>query len=280
MRTFCNVLLSISSIYGILVLLVFLFQSSCVHLPNIPGRQLVATPKQAGLDYETVSLVTADGVKLHGWFVPAQQARRTVLFFHGNAGNISHRLENLAIFHQLGLNTLIIDYRGYGLSEGRPSETGLYRDAEAALQYLQETRGISAADIIVFGHSLGGAVAAWLAARHPLGALIIESSFTSIPAIAADLYPWLPARWLTRLHYDTLGNLQAVSSPVLIIHSPEDEIIPFHHGRRLFEVANPPKQFLEIRGDHNSGFLQSRLRYKNGIANFLNLLEELTPANP
>jgi fermentation-respiration switch protein FrsA (DUF1100 family) len=276
MQILWTLLLTLGGGYLGFCLLLFLGQSHLLHLPNIPSRELMATPAAAGLSYETVGLVTADGFKLHGWFVPAQRSRGTLLFFHGNAGNISHRLESLVIFNHLHLNVLIFDYRGYGRSEGSASEAGVYRDAEAALGYLREQRGIPLEELIFYGHSLGGAVAAWLAARYPPKALIIESGFTSIPDIAADLYPYLPTRLLTRLHYDTLKNLQAVSSPVLIIHSREDEIIPFQHGQRLYAAAGEPKRFLEIQGDHNGGFLLSGQRYPKGIDDFLNLPGVLT----
>jgi hypothetical protein len=180
-------------------------------------------------------------------------------------------LESLAIFHHLQLNTLIIDYRGYGRSAGKPSEAGLYRDAEAALRYLREVRDVRLQDIVIFGRSLGGAVAAWLAARQPVGALIIESSFVSAPVLAADLYPFLPSRLLTFLRYDTLAYLKVVRSPVLVIHSRDDEIIPFRHGLQLFAAAHEPKQFVEIHGSHNEGFLQSGRYYINAIAEFLTM---------
>lgn len=269
MRMLGILLLGIGSVYFACALMLFFFQSRLVHLPHVPGRELVATPAERGLPFESLALLTADGVRLHGWFIPAPQARRTLLFFHGNAGNISHRLDSLEIFHRLGLNTLIFDYRGYGRSQGTPSEPGLYRDAEAALAYLQRERGIPRQEIILFGRSLGGAVAAWLAARHPPGALIVESGFTSVPDMAAELYGFFPVRWLARLRYDTLNSLRAVCSPVLIIHSPNDEIIPFEHGRRLFAAAREPKRFLEIHGDHNSGFLQSGRHYEQGFREFL-----------
>ncbi len=266
-------LLSLGGIYGGVALLLCLFQSQLMHLPNVPSRELVVTPSRIGLPYESVYLTTTDGVKLHGWFVPAQQPQMTLLFLHGNAGNISHRLDSLAIFHRLQLNTLIIDYRGYGQSVGKPSEAGLYRDAEAALRYLREVRGVPLQDIVIFGRSLGGAVAAWLAARQPGGALIIESSFVSAPALAADLYPFLPSRLLTFLRYDTLAHLKVVSSPVLVIHSRDDEIIPFQHGMQLFAAAHEPKQFVQIHGSHNEGFLQSKRYYINAIAEFLTMVK-------
>jgi fermentation-respiration switch protein FrsA (DUF1100 family) len=276
MRMLWTVILVLSGVYTALALVLFFLQSRLVHLPNMPGRELMATPQQIGLNYESISLMTDDGIKLHGWYIPAQKSQGTLLFFHGNAGNISHRLESLVIFNRLGLDVLIFDYRGYGRSEGTPSEEGLYKDAEAALRYLREEHGLAMGDIIFFGRSLGGSVAAWLAARYPPAALIIESSFTSAQDMAAELYPFLPTRLLTRLHYDTLKNIQAVRSPVLIVHSRDDEIIPFQQGRKLFAAAQEPKRFLEIRGKHNEGFLESRRNYEKGIQDFLAWIKMLS----
>lgn len=269
MRLIGTIFFIAGTAYVAVTALMFLFQSRLVHLPNIPSRELTATPARIGLDFQSVEILTEDGIRLHGWFLPAGQPRGTLLFLHGNAGNISHRLESLEIFHRLDLSILIIDYRGYGRSEGTPSEQGLYQDAEAALRYLRQERAVPPSEMVYFGRSLGGSVAAWLAARHPPGALILESSFTSVPELAAELYPLLPARWLARLRYDTREYLKSVRSPVLIIHSADDEITPFHHGRKLFEAAENPKRFLEIQGDHNAGFLESRERYVEELDDFL-----------
>ncbi len=256
--------------YGGLALLLFLFQPSLVYYPEI-GREIAATPQQAGLPYEDVRLVTADGTALHGWFVPAgNPARGTVLFLHGNAGNISHRLDSLQMFHRLGYNTLIIDYRGYGKSAGKPDEQGTYRDAAAAWDYLTQTRNISPARIVLFGESLGGAIAAWLASRQAPAALVIASGFTSVPDLAADLYPLLPVRWLSRFSYDTRAFLQASSVPVFIAHSPGDDIIPFRHGRALYEAALGPKRFLELAGGHNTGFIFMRETWVQALGEFMN----------
>ncbi|HSG94905.1 MAG TPA: alpha/beta hydrolase, partial [Afifellaceae bacterium] len=192
-----------------------------------------------------------------------------VLFFHGNAGNISHRLDSLRIFNALNLDTLIFDYRGYGRSDGKVSERGTYRDGEAAWRYLTVERGIAAEDIVLFGRSLGAAIATYVASRHTPGALIVESGFVSVPDMAANLYPWLPARRLARIKFPAGDYLRAVSCPVLIVHSRDDEIIPFEQGRKLFERALEPKHFLELRGGHNDGFLVSGRRYLDGLDNFL-----------
>jgi hypothetical protein len=252
--------------YAAVAGLMYAFQPKLLYFPM---RALVATPQAAGMDYESVTLRTEDGVALHGWFVPAEGARGTLLFFHGNAGNISHRLDSLAIFHRLGLSTLIVDYRGYGQSEGKPTEEGTYLDAEAAWRHLTETRGIAPERVVVFGRSLGGAVAAHLAANHRPAALIVESGFVSVPDLAAGLYPWLPVRLLSRFRYDTAGAMARAECPVLIVHSPEDEIVPYAQGRALFDRAREPKRFLELRGGHNEGFLASGASYTEGLDAFL-----------
>jgi len=192
-----------------------------------------------------------------------------ILFCHGNAGNISHRLESIQVFHRLGLSTFIFDFRGYGQSEGRPTEQGTYLDAEAAWHYLVRERQMSPTEIIIFGRSLGGSIAAWLAQDHTPKALIIESTFTSVRDIAAELYPYLPVRWLCRFNYNAMDYLHQLNCPVLIVHSRDDEMISFSHGRRLFETANEPKEFLEIMGTHNEGFMTSAKRYEDGLDSFI-----------
>lgn len=254
--------------YGGLALLLYIFQSHLVFYPET-GREITATPNQVGLAYEDIHLNTSDGIGLHGWYIPAPQPRGTVLFLHGNAGNISHRLDSVQMFHRLGYNTLIFDYRGYGNSGGTPTEQGTYRDAETAWRYLIEQRHIPSCRIVLFGESLGGAVAAWLAARQKPAALVIASGFTSVPDFAQHIYPYLPLRWLARIRYDTRENLRSVTAPVLIAHSPQDEIIPFEHGRALFAAANPPKLFLELAGGHNDGFIFTRESWVRVLGDFL-----------
>jgi len=257
-------------LYAGLALMLYFLQERMVFLPHLPGRALDATPQAIGLDYEDAFIETADGERLHGWFVPAANARGTLLFFHGNAGNISHRLDSIAIFNRLGLDVLIVDYRGYGQSSGSPSETGTYRDARAAWDWLL-ARGVAPGRIVVFGRSLGGAVGAWLAAQpdvRPAG-LIVESCFTSGVDMARRLYPWLPARWITRLKYPARDYVAAAESPVMVIHSRDDEIIPFDMGRALFDAAPQPKIFFELRGDHSAGFWLSRDRYVPALETFL-----------
>ncbi len=244
----------------------FIFQSHYVYYPE---PVLSADPDSIGLYFESISFETTDGVKLFGWFVPSESARGVILFCHGNAGNISHRLESIQIFHRLGLDVFIFDYRGYGQSEGKPTEHGTYKDAEAAWRYLIEERQVPPKEVIVFGRSLGGAVASWLAQSHTPGALILESTFTSLPDIAAKLYPYLPVKLLLRYKYDTAEYLGKVNCPVLIVHSRDDEIMPFSQGERLFEMAKEPKKFLEITGTHNAGFITSGKRYEEGLNTFI-----------
>lgn len=252
--------------YLAVVALAFALQDRLLY---VPARQLVTTPDRHGLSYETVHVDTEDGERLHGWWMPARDARGTLLFLHGNAGNISGRIESIRQFHRLGLNVLIVDYRGYGESTGSPSEEGLYRDTDAAWRHLTETRGIDPLRIVVFGRSLGAGPGTWLATRHRPGALILESPFTSVPDIAAHHYPWLPVRLLVRMQFDNLGRIDRIEAPLLTIHSPDDRVIPFAHGRQVFAAAHEPKQFLEIDGGHNDGFLISEERYLPAVDRFL-----------
>jgi fermentation-respiration switch protein FrsA (DUF1100 family) len=247
---------------------VYFMQGRMLYLAGVPGRTLTMTPTDVGMDFQDVSIATTDGVMLHGWFI-AGRSSRVLLFFHGNAGNISHRLDSIAQFRELGLSVLIIDYRGYGQSTGRTTERGIYRDADAAWRYLIDDRGIVASDIVIFGRSLGASVASWLASEYQPLALIVESSFTSIPDIAQDLYPWLPARWLSRLSHATRDYVRDVRCPILIIHSRDDEIIPFHHGEAIFASANEPRTLLTIRGTHNDAFLLDERAYVAGLRTFL-----------
>ncbi len=252
--------------YLIIVLLVFIGQEKMLFFPL---RTIEATPDSIGLKFEDLSIMTEDHVRLAGWYIPAENARAHVLFCHGNAGNISHRLDSIRIFHALGLGVLIFDYRGYGQSEGSLTEKGTYLDARAALAYLTHEKGVPLRKVVLFGRSLGAAVASEAALHNRVGALIIESGFTSVPDLGKKHYPFLPVRLLSRYRYGTLDKIGSIPVPKLFIHSPDDEIIPFEHGKRLFERASEPKAFLEIRGDHNNGFILSERAYRNGIDQFI-----------
>lgn len=243
-----------------------IFQSKLIYFPS---PVVEATPRQIDLYYEDIYFESADGIRLSGWYIPAKEERGSILFCHGNAGNISHRLDSISIFHRLGMSVLIFDYRGYGRSEGKPCERGSYLDALAAWQFLVEKKHVPNEKIAIFGRSLGGAIAAWLAKEHTPGGLILESTFTSIVDIASDLYPYLPVKWLARFRYNALDYVSSVKCPVLIAHSRDDDIIPFEHAERLFKVAEEPKYFLEMKGSHNDGFIVSGRIYSDGLNSFL-----------
>ena len=260
------IVLAIVGAYALFAGFFFLFQSNYVYHPD---RLISANPDNLGLHFEKVSFETSDGVRLSAWFIPRDNSSGVILFCHGNAGNISHRLETIQIFHELGVATFIFDYHGFGESEGKPSEHGTYSDAEAAWQYLVQERKIHPNEIIIMGRSLGGSIAAWLAQNHNPSALILESTFTSVTDVAAKLYPYLPIRLLIRHKYNTVEYLSRVKCPVLIVHSRDDEMVPFTHGQRLFQTAKEPKQFLEISGAHNDGFLTSGRLYQEGIYAFI-----------
>jgi fermentation-respiration switch protein FrsA (DUF1100 family) len=263
-----RIILAIAAGYAVLVVFMYFMQARMLYLANLPGRSLDMTPAHAGMDYEDVFIETADGESVHGWYIVGP-TDRVVLFFHGNAGNISHRLDSIRQFHSLGLSVLIIDYRGYGQSSGRTSEAGIYRDADAAWRYLTETRGTEPGDIVIFGRSLGASVAARLALRQQPAGLILESSFTSVPDIARELYPWLPVRWLSRLRHATRDYVRDARCPVLVVHSRDDEIIPYHHGEAIYAAANEPRHLLTLRGSHNDAFLRDEPNYIDGLGTFL-----------
>ncbi|MBN2011843.1 alpha/beta hydrolase [candidate division KSB1 bacterium] len=250
--------------------MIFLTRVMQKRLIYFPEKKYVVSPASIGLSYETIQFKTSDDVLITGWFVAASDSSPVVLFFHGNAGNISHRLEQIRLYHSLGLSTFIIDYRGYGESEGTPSENGTYQDAEAAWKYLIDTRGIEPTHIILAGRSLGGAVAAWLAQQVQPHILILESTFTSLDAVAKVHYSLLPISLILSIHYPTLDRLPSINCPVLFIHSRDDEVIPFSHGKQLYETYTGVKEFLELRGGHNDGFYQIRHQYAATLSEFLN----------
>ena len=261
---------------GLLIagILIWWLQPRLVFYPIKPLR---LTPTDWGMAYEDVQLTTEDGVALHGWLIPAARDRTeerpsTLLFFHGNAGNISHRRDSIDIFNDIGLDVLIIDYRGFGRSEGSPSERGLYQDAAAAWRWLTQTRGIAADEIVIFGRSLGGAVAIQLAARTEPAALIVESSFDELGSVADEHYPLLSRLIPLRYRFPSAEQIAAVRCPVLVLHSQDDHIIPYRFGQRLFAAASGPKTFVDLRGGHNDGFMLSQPQYQESLTVFLDSL--------
>ena len=236
-----------------------------------PDRDILETPGDRGLAFEDVSFTTSDGVRLHGWFVPGRSGL-TWVWFHGNAGNISHRLDNLVELHRhLQPNILIFDYRGYGRSEGAPSESGLYLDGEAVIDYLKSRHDVDGGRLVLFGRSLGCAVAAEMAAGHEVYAVVLESPFTSVRAMAKRFYPFLPgAGLLVRAKFDSLSKIKDVRAPVMVVHGDRDETAPFDMGRELYEAANEPKRFYSVEGaGHNDTYLVGGPVYYEALEAFL-----------
>lgn len=248
-----------------LTVILYMLQDQLIFYPS---NTIVSAPSSIGLEYEDVILHTPDDVQLHGWYIPAPNARGVILFLHGNAGNISHRLPSLEIFHSLGLSTLIVDYRGYGNSQGSPSEQGIYTDAETAWNYLIMERGYQPKDIIIFGRSLGGATAAWLAARVLPAGVILESTFTSLKTLAQKYYPYMPVGLLLRSRFSTKDSMAAINAPLLILHSRDDELVPYTHAEALHSAANNPHQLHAMKGGHDDGFLLSGDSYIQALKRF------------
>ncbi len=246
-----------------------------------PTRTLDATPAAAGLAFEDVHFKSGDGVELHGWFLPAltNAPRRDLGFLvcHGNGGNISHRLGLAAALVRTGASVFLFDYRGYGQSQGRPGEEGTYRDAQAAAAWLR-AKGFAATNIVAYGESLGGAVATELAVRETVGGLVLQSTFTSVPDLGADLFPWLPVRWLGTIRYATRTKLPRVWVPVLVMHSRSDTLIPFRHAEANFAAANEPKWFCELHGDHNDAVYEQPA-YAEGMEKLLQRVSQSPPSS-
>lgn len=227
------------------------FENSRVYHPT---RHLEATGAELGRPFEDVFFKAADGVELNGWFYPAdeksQGSEMAFLNCHGNGGNIAHRLGLYRAMLETGAAVLTFDYRGYGRSKGKPSEEGTCLDAQAAYRWLRQ-KGFTARNIIVYGESLGGGIASELCLREETGGLVLQSTFTSLPDIGAELYPYLPVRLMGTIQYDTRSKLPRIKVPVLIMHSREDRLIGFQHSKQNFAAANEPKFFAELRGGHN-----------------------------
>ncbi|HET7394799.1 MAG TPA: alpha/beta hydrolase, partial [Candidatus Binatia bacterium] len=228
-------------------------------------------PSHIGLTFENVFFTTQDGIRLHGWFIPHQDARATLVWFHGNAGNISGRLLNIKLLHdRINTNIFIFDYRGYGRSEGTVSEKGTYLDGEAAINYLLGRHEAAARRLILFGRSLGAAVAAEMAIRFASLGLILESPFVSIPEMARAIFPSLPIAWLLQTRYDTMEKVRLVKTPILVLHGDRDATVPFAQGKRVFEIASHPKKFHRIVGaSHNDTFLVGGEEYYGALRDFI-----------
>jgi hypothetical protein len=263
----------------LLLLLVFVFLYACgvaaiyfgqTSMVFPRGGSVWRTPADPAFDwsYEDVTMRVGEETT-HGWYLPVDNARGTLLFCHANAGTVADRFKSYVVFRELRLNVFIFDYGGYGNSTGSPSEERCYADARAAWHYLTEERGEQPNRIIIFGRSLGGGVAADLAAGTKPAAVILESTYVSIVQMGREIFPVAPVNWFIRYRFETDKKITQIRAPILIIHSPEDEVIPYHHGRRLFELAPEPKSFLEIHGAHYTGWFDSGMLYSEGIGAFL-----------
>ena len=266
-----SILTILITVWILFSLMVYFNQNNLVYVPTKGSNY---TPSNYNIIYEDITLTTEDNEEIKSWFIPHNNPRATLLFLHGNGGNLSSRLDSINIFHQLGLSVFIIDYRGYGDSSGIATENGTYIDAETAFYFLKNEKNISEDDIIIFGRSLGGAVAIWLAKKYKSLALIVESSFTSIIDMGKHNYPYLPITILANIYYPSIERVPNIDIPILLIHSKEDDIVPYKFGRALFEAANEPKHFLEIYGLHNDGYLTSGAVYTEGIDKFLKYILE------
>ena len=264
-------LVAVGVVIGVMVRQMSILDRFMVYFPD---RHLYTTPAEAGLDYDDVFLTAADGVRIHAWHVPGE-SDTTLLWLHGNAGNISHRVDNIAALNSLtGLGVLIVDYRGYGLSEGSPSEKGLYLDAEAAFEHLVTDLGLKPVDdIVLFGRSLGVGVAAEMATRHAVRCVILESGFTSVISMAGASRPdWLVYALMPFVgaRYDTLAKISRVKSPVMIVHGDRDEIVPFQMAEELFEAARDPKRFHVVKGAmHNDVYERGGTAYFQALREFI-----------
>jgi fermentation-respiration switch protein FrsA (DUF1100 family) len=236
-----------------------------------PGRRVFSTPADIGLSYEEVCLTTPDGLRLNAWFTPADNAVFTVLYCHGNGGNLAYYLDVVQFLHTLNLSCLAFDYRGYGKSDGKPSEQGTFLDAQTAYYWLINEKNIPPEKIIIYGWSLGASVAALLSSKTDSAALVLDSAFTSYVDIAKRFFPFLPVKTFAKFRYDTIDYVKEVHIPVMIIHSRNDETTPFKFGKRLFDAANEPKKFVEIYGRHNNAFQSSADIYKESWQEWLTM---------
>lgn len=249
------------------VYFIFLEQKSLYH----PYKEITETPKNLGITFEEANFKAADGQLLNGWFIPVKDAKVTILYCHGNAGNISHRLHKVKFFHEMGVSFFIFDYRGYGKSTGKPNEKGLYIDAQAAYDYLVSRNEVDKNKIVVYGKSLGGPVAADLCLHRKASALILEGSFASVALRAQQLYSFLPMELLITQKYDTMTKVKDIHIPKLIAHARQDEVISFRHGEILFAAATEPKQFLSFEGGHNDDAYVTSSVYREELLEFLRI---------
>ncbi|MDX1640372.1 MAG: alpha/beta hydrolase [Balneolaceae bacterium] len=266
-----SILISILAGYALLLGMMYIFQNKLIFLPS---SELIVTPEKAGLRAEEVWIDTKDGERLHGWFFPNDDSEYVVVLSHGNAGNISGRIDIAKLLSGTGVSVLLYDYRGYGQSSGKPTEEGLYIDVESVVNYLKAERGYSERQMIMYGRSMGGAVASYAATKFDVSGLVLDSAFKNLKAMVSDLYPFVPAS-LARYELPTESYLHEIqNTPVMIMHSPNDTIVDFSHGRHLYQIAKEPKRFVELRGGHNENFHASIDIHTKSWKEFLQIIDD------
>ena len=261
-----------------IIILIFVFAIVMLWLRHFewsniffPSRDFSVLPEAFEIKYDDVFFKTRDGVRINGWFIPSRNdspGNYTVLLCHGNGGNISDRISKIVVLNQIGLDVFIFDYRGYGISNGRASEAGIYLDTEAAYKYLIEAKKILPENIIVYGESLGGVVAVDLASKVKIKALILEGVFTHAKDMAREIFPFLPT-FLIRSKLDSLGNIGNINIPKLFIHSSNDEIVPIELSKKLFNAAAEPKTYATLEGGHNTLYMDSPVKFRDSISSFI-----------
>ncbi len=263
-------LLTLLGAYVLVLCLIRFFEAHLIFFPDYAGR-LSGDWHPRGLPVEDASIVSSDGVKLHAWWIPNDGAKYTFLAFHGNAGSIADRADVYRFLWDSPANVLAVEYRGYGRSEGRPSEAGLYRDAEAAFQFLVGTRGIAPRSVVIFGQSLGTAVAAHLAAGREVGAVVLEAPFPSASRVARRSFWFLPGlNLLVRGQFDTVKQVRQISAPILIVHCTQDPVLPFEFGEEVYSAARSRKSFLRIDGyGHEEASIIAPAQYRAALQKFL-----------
>jgi len=260
-------------VWALVVALLVVMES---HFIYFPVRELAARPADLGLEAEELAVAPAGGVRLHGWWIKGR-GRTALVWFHGNAGNVSHRLDNAReLVARFGLDVFLVDYRGYGLSEGSPSEAGLYADGLAVYDEAR-AKGFAPRDIVLFGRSLGAAVAIEVALAREARAIVLETPFRSIRAMAREYYPFVPG-FLIRSRYDNEAKMPRLALPLLVLHGDRDEVVPLAHAERLFELAPGPKTFFLIRGaGHNDTYVAGGEAYFDAWRAFLDSVGTTNP---
>lgn len=244
-------LVTLLVVYAGIVAGMYLLQRQVLYYPAKSG---MTTEMLGAWGIEEIFLTAADGIRLQAWWLSGEEGLPVLIYYHGNAGNLENRLDKLAAFRNAGFSVLALSYRGYGKSEGSPHEAGLYMDAWAALDYVQREKGVDLQRVMLYGESLGSGVAIQMATEYALGGVVLEAPYTSVVRRGAEIYPWLPVKYLMKDQYNSIGKIAQVKAPLLIFHNETDHVIPIRHGRALFAAANEPKQAYWLNGRSHVDF--------------------------